>query len=105
MNTENLSKQDVKNILSGATDVLVSDPRKIQITLDMPSAAWLVAQLQTAFRHPENTGPTRRAAENLVRDLINQIDPGKGDLYKLLMMGFDAQYDSEASDSSSNLEI
>lgn len=65
----------------------------VTFDLDLMLVVVIVAQLQVAFRHPGNTGDARRMAEKFVRELIEQLDPERGDLYKLLMMGFDSRFD------------
>ena len=53
----------------------------------------LIGQLQIAFRHPGNNGLSRQTTESFVLDLIERIDPSKGDVYKLLMLGFNGRFD------------
>jgi hypothetical protein len=65
----------------------------ILLNLDIQHAVGLIGNLQIAFRHPANTGPTRVMMEKLVRDLIEKLDPERGDFYRLMMLGFDERYD------------
>lgn len=65
----------------------------VKFELNLPYAVGLISQLQLAFRHPQNVGPTREHLEKLVRDLIERLDPERGDFYQFLMMGFDEAYD------------
>ena len=67
--------------------------RPLVIKTDLGMASSIISQLQLAMRHPENTGITRQTVEKFTRDLIEQIDPDRGDLYELLMMGFNPDYD------------
>lgn len=61
--------------------------------LDFPLAVALVGQLQLAFRHPQNVGPTRKMFERFARDLIERLDPAHGDIHRVLLMGFDKAND------------
>lgn len=70
--------------------------------LDMEPTVCLIAQLQLAFRVQKNTGRSRRLMEGFVREMIEMIDPGHGDIYKFLMMGFDSAYDMEVEGKSGN---
>jgi regulator of sigma D len=65
----------------------------VRFELDITLVLGLIGQFQLAFRHPGNVGPSRDALEKFVRELIEQLDPGHGDVYALLMMGFDERYD------------
>lgn len=65
----------------------------IKFELDVTHVMGLIGQLQLAFRHPGNTGPSRAAIERFVRDLIEQMDPEHGDVHALLTMGFHEAYD------------
>ena len=71
----------------------MSKPGTVQLLLDYANVASLIGQLQLAFRHPGNTGPSRTMAEELVRDLIERLDPDHGELYDIFMQGFDPQFD------------
>jgi hypothetical protein len=70
----------------------IKEPVKFE--LDAVLVVGMIGQLQLAFRHPHNTGPTRQTLETFVRDLIEQLDPAHGDLHTLLMMGFHEAYDA-----------
>ena len=65
----------------------------VNFELDMVLVVGLIGQLQLAFRHPGNTGPTREMLENFVRELIEKLDPARGEVYQFLMMGFDEEHD------------
>jgi hypothetical protein len=65
----------------------------VRFEMDMTLVMGLIGQLQLAFRHPGNVGPSRVALEKFVRDLIERLDPEHGDVHTLLMMGFHEAYD------------
>lgn len=64
---------------------------RIMLNLHYKIIVSLISQLQLAFRHPQNVGQMRNMIEKLTRDLILMLDREKGDVYKLLMRGFDEQ--------------
>jgi hypothetical protein len=37
--------------------------------------------------------PTAQMTEKLIRDLIERIDPERGDVYQFLHLGFDERFD------------
>jgi hypothetical protein len=67
------------------------DPLNVELSISL--AVGLIGQLQLAFRHPQNVGPSRAQLELFVRDLIERLDPEHGDLYTVLIMGFHECYD------------
>lgn len=67
--------------------------RPIILKFEITGLIALIGQLQIAFRHPSNVGPARQALEASVRELIEQIDPTRGDVYQFLSMGFDERFD------------
>jgi hypothetical protein len=69
----------------------------VKFELNMVLTVGLIGQLQLAFRHPANNGPTREMIEKLVRDLIEQIDPARTEVYEFLMMGFNPEMDELAA--------
>lgn len=70
------------------------DPyRRILFDMEPAMAVGLIGQLQLAFRHPLNIGPTRQLLEKYVRDTIEKLDPDHGDVYNFLMAGFDPEQD------------
>ena len=74
-----------RNAISHRAMVILREwKRPILIELDMKHTIGLVGQLQLAFRHPANNGPTRQMLEEFTRELIAQIDPEQGDVYKFL---------------------
>lgn len=79
-----------------ASKLFARDAPPVILNLNMVLAVGLIGQLQLAFRHPENVGPTRRMTEKLVLDLIDRIDPEHGEVYAFLMMGFDPECDGLA---------
>ncbi len=76
-----------------AVAALESWDRPILLSFDITTTIALIGQLQLAFRHPSNVGPSRQMLEQATRELIEQIDPSKGDIYKFLSMGFDERFD------------
>jgi hypothetical protein len=88
-----ISPDEKEEIIDGAFGKLRSAP-PVVIQLEPVYAVGLVGQLQLAFRHPQNVGPSRKILEQATRTIIDQMDPDKGDLYKVLMMGFDSRFDS-----------
>ncbi|MGA9773229.1 MAG: hypothetical protein WBV94_29630 [Blastocatellia bacterium] len=67
--------------------------RPIILSFDITATIALIGQLQLAFRHPANVGLSRQMIEKTTRELIEQIDPVKGDVYQFLSMGFDERFD------------
>lgn len=65
----------------------------IRVKLSLSEAVGIIGNLQLAFRHPGNVGPTRVQTEELARRLIERLDPQGGDLYQVLMHGFDQEFD------------
>jgi hypothetical protein len=76
-----------------AAAVMSAWEHPVKFELHITLVVGLIGQLQLAFRHPQNVGPTRRQLEIFVRDMIEQLDPDHGDLHALLTMGFHEQYD------------
>lgn len=96
-NEKTLTDEQKLMIANLATSKLfAADAPPVRFELNMVLAVGLISQLQLAFRHPANTGPTREMTENLVRDLIERIDPERGNIYDFLMMGFDPKCDELA---------
>ncbi len=65
----------------------------IILEVDLVTALAVVANIQLATRHPQNTGPSRKRAEDFARQLqegIVKLQPGLSDV---LNMGWDPQYD------------
>ena len=61
-------------------------------------ATWfdLIALLQLALRHQGAAQqPIAQRGEKFVRDLIEQMDPGHGQIWRLLMYGFDPEHDQK----------
>lgn len=81
-----------ERITAGAVEQMRIE-QSIYLKLDRMFVVGLIANLQLAFRHSEDNGQTREVLEKFVRDLIDRLDPDKGNLYELLMMGFDPQFD------------
>ena len=67
--------------------------RPVIIETDLTTSLALIGNIQLALRHPANNGPSSKLAEGLVVGLIETIDPDHGDVYELLMMGFDERFD------------
>lgn len=89
-------------ITERALALLENWSRPVIFEINITLTIGLIAQLQLAFRHPANTGATRQMTEAFVRELIEKIDPWHGDIYSMLMMGFDSSYDAkEAVDGDS----
>lgn len=74
---------------------VISDRSAAPVILEisLQHAIGMIGNLQLAFRVPGNTGSTRDMMEKFVRDLIDRLDPERGDLHRLLMMGFDPGFD------------
>jgi hypothetical protein len=87
-----MNEFDKEALLSKAQEQLAEN-RPVIIETDMTTALAVIGNLQLAFRHPDNVGPSRRAAEKLVVELIESIDPEHGYVYDVLMMGFDERFD------------
>lgn len=75
---------------------LLTEGLEIQLSLDAMSAFQLIAQLQLALRHPQNTGPAattgRLAAEGLAGRLVASPTATPA-LQHILALGFDPHYD------------
>ncbi len=66
------------------------------LELEMPRllAYMLISQCQLAFRHPANSGPSRREVEKLVEELRGQIcEPGSA-IDITISMGYEADHDT-----------
>lgn len=87
-----ITDSEKMRIMEAATEAMAKKP-PLAFNLDIVLVAGLIGQLQLAFRHPQNTGETRQMLQKFVLDLINRLDPDKGDLWTFLMMGFDEQFD------------
>lgn len=83
-----------EEFIDKVTRKLNADDRMFEVRLDATMLLFLVAQLQLAFRHPQNQGVSRNSMEKLVRDLIEGCDPTHGDVYRLLMKGFESDPDN-----------
>lgn len=83
-------------ILARATAVLYeTSAAPVHFELDLILVVALIGQLQLAFRHPENTGPTQAMLREFVRDLIERLGQQFGpEVYQFLMMGFDEKFDA-----------
>jgi hypothetical protein len=88
-----ISDEEKEAIIARAAEKMREWERSIVLELDITRAVGLIGQLQLAFRHPQNTGPTRVELENTVRELIEKMDPSHGDLYQFLLLGFDERHD------------
>lgn len=68
------------------------------IMVEATVATWfdLIAVVQLSLRHPNAaaSAPCRRA-EKFIRDLIENIDPEHGELWRLLSLGFDPAHDQK----------
>ena len=62
------------------------------ITITIPMAVTLIAQLQLALRHEKNIGPSADQARYFAAYLINQLNPPEA-LSKLLNAGWDPNQD------------
>ncbi len=80
--------------LEAAAQVLFARKEPVKFELDMVLTVGLIGHLQLAFRHPANTGPTSEILKKFTIDLIEKLDPGKGDIYDFLMHGFNPNYDT-----------
>jgi hypothetical protein len=87
-----ISDQRKEEIAQRAVAAL-QENRPVIVETDLTTAVALIGNLQLAFRHPQNRGPSRKAAERLVVELIEAIDPEHGAVYEFLMMGFDERFD------------
>lgn len=87
-----ITNSEKMRIMEAATKAMANKP-PVVFNLDMVLVVGLIGQLQLAFRHPQNTGATRQILQKFVLDLINRLDPGKGDLWTFLMMAFDERFD------------
>jgi hypothetical protein len=68
--------------------------RSLDLEMNIAEASCLVAVVQLALRHPEAAKISAAGvADALIRRFIDQIDPEHGDVYELLMMGFDPDCD------------
>lgn len=68
--------------------------RPIIIEADLTHVVGLIGLVQLALRHPEaGQSATARMTEQMIRDLIETIDPAHGELYQILHLGFDPEHD------------
>ncbi len=59
------------------------------------SAISVIALMQLALRHPENTGPSRQIAYEMIGAIRAQIARPGSAMDALIQMGFDPKYDVE----------
>lgn len=88
-----LTQEKQQRFLEAAKE-LFARTHPVKFELDMVHTVGLISHLQLAFRHPENTGPTSEVLKKFVIDLIEKIDPSRGDAYEFLMHGFNGAYDA-----------
>ena len=94
MSNKKMSGDEIEKIARiAASKLFAPNARYVNFELNMILTVGLIGQLQLAFRHEKNTGPTRFETEKFVRRLIEQIDPHKGEVYQFLMLGFNDEYD------------
>ena len=68
--------------------------RPIILDLNITAVVALIGTVQVALRHPNaRQSPTMMCAEKIIVDVIDQIDPSHGDLWKFLNMGFNRTFD------------
>lgn len=67
----------------------------LQLELKPSTVLLLVAQLQLALRHPQNTGPSAVRMRELAHWLEEQIERLEPDLQPILELGWDPDYDQE----------
>lgn len=84
-----MTETELEHLTERVADALQANPMIIHFAIDAASLSMLISNLQLAFRHPANNGTARQSMEILTRRLIEQLDPAHGDVYRLLMMGFD----------------
>jgi len=83
---EEITKRALKQIESWTQPIL--------IRTDIMHVIGLVSLLQLALRHPQGAESSMsRMVEQMIRQLVEDIDPGHGDLYKFLQLGFDPECD------------
>lgn len=69
--------------------------RPIVLNIDIGHAVGMISMCQLAMRHPlSRERPTAQMVGAMIRQLIDEIDPERGDLHKFLMMGFDPECDA-----------
>lgn len=82
-----------EQITERALALIAKFDRPIGFELSIQMLVAIIGQISLAFRHPHNQGAMREMAAEFVTDVINGLDPGRGDLYQFLMMSFDQRYD------------
>jgi ribosomal protein L37E len=70
---------------------------KFIIEMDCKSAICIIAQIQLASRHPENTGESQKMAESFARQLQEQIVRFFPEHGPILEMGWNADFDIKAN--------
>lgn len=90
---KNLSKAEAELISKVAMSKIFERNMPVVLELDAAMTLSIISQLQLAFRHPQNTGPSREMVEKFIRYVIDKLDPEKGEIYQFFVMGFDKNYD------------
>lgn len=73
----------------------LSNEPSIDIQISPLAGFALIAQLQLAFRHPENQGITRFHAEEVARELQARICLPRTALYEVTERGWHREFDTE----------
>lgn len=92
---EKMNAETAKIFDDAAAEMFRRKLQVITLEVDLNTLVGLIGNLQLSFRHPANVGSTRVKMEEFVRDLIERLDPERGALYQLLMLGFDKNFDME----------
>ena len=56
----------------------LTENRPVIIETDLTTTLAVIGNVQLALRHPLNTGPSSKAAESFIINLIESIDPQHG---------------------------
>lgn len=89
-------KLDYKQFSSEVEAFRQRRPGGIKVGLNIVTAIAIVAQIQLASRHPDNTGPGAQIAFDFARTLQAQLEPAGPMVKAVLESGWDSQQDQPA---------
>jgi hypothetical protein len=90
-----MAKSDDEKLIEAATaEVIRAGDRPLTVEADLITWFDLVAVVQLGLRAPGvmRTPPAQRT-KKFMHELIHQLDPDHGNLWKLLNLGFDPNHD------------
>lgn len=89
-----MSSEEMRRVSERALEKIENWDRPLIIQTDIMTVVGLTMLVQLALRHPEaKTMETARLAKDLIANLIEQIDPAHGDIWRFLNAGFNPVHD------------